>query len=500
MIQRDQRRPALIGSAVLTVLSLLWIEQVSAEVPSWVKKPPRDRDAVVVVGVATARTLEIGQRAALLNAAAQVAEYLGITMEGTGTKVRTELELQLTEELKYSTDRVPLRGALIQEWYFQEASGGYEVFVLVHYPHAELEKTKSRLQAEKAERVTQARMKIRQGEASWKRGHVMEALQAFSEALGASRGADQIILESEARNQIIALLQSLEIAIASGDGQVIEPGGTIRTPLVVQVTSRMEGERYSVEGVPVQFSWGDQPLKTKGFIVTDSDGEAQFGLEHYRAKLSPGTHRIVAELDKEAILARILPAVDAGKPHNISEIGRFELPSVNFLLKVIPVFRTTRIIILVDESNLGQVSSESIVMQTLSESLQQAGFRVVADHEIGRTNIERLQEALRKEQLWPIRPELQQEADLVLTGTASTRKGTDNLGGVISSHADVFIRALDLKTGEVVAQENLMAQTGFGDNLELAGIRALQEAGRIVSKAIVDQLVLAEEAKTNGKP
>ena len=138
------------------------------------------------------------------------------------------------------------------------------------------------------------------------------------------------------------------------------------------------------------------------------------------------------------------------------------------------------------------------MMQSISQALQQSGFRVVAAHEIGRINIERLQEAIRKELLWSIRPEISSQVQLLITGTASTRRGSTNMGLAISSHADAFIKAINIESGEVVAQKNLVSVAGFGETLELAGIRALEKAGKIAAEAVTGQLVLWEETNRKG--
>lgn len=492
----DVRRPASIF-IVLIVMALLIVDRAIAEIPAWVQKPPRDRNALFVVGIATASSLEIAQRAAILNAAVQVTDYLGLNMEGTGTKLRTAVEQQLTEELKYSMGPVPLRGILIREWQFEEIKPGtYQVFVLIRYPFKELEKTKTRLEAEQAELISKARMDIQKGQGARKKGKVMLALQSFSEALYLGREAGNKSLELEADNQMSTLLQSFEILTTLGDNQAIERGQRPQVPLVARVITRLEGEKLPAEGIPVLFSLGNELPQIKETIITDSDGIAQLALGEQWAGLSAGVHQVWAKVDREALFAHISPTAHEGATLDTKVVGeQLGLPGVTFTLKVVPKNRTTRVLLLIEESKMGKVQTESITMQALSEALQQAGFQVVADHEIGRDNQERLRTAIQKDHLWPLRPELSRVADLIVTGTATTRKGSDNMGVVISSHVDVFIRAVDLNSGHVVAQKNLVGFPGFGDTLELAGVRALKDAGKVVSETLVNQLALWEEVR-----
>ncbi len=467
--------------------------QGMAEVPAWVTTPPKEKDAITVVGVATAINLEEARQAAVLDAARQVVEYIATALEVRGERVRTEVEHRLIEEMKFSSERVPLRGGMLKEWFFRETGGKYQSFVLVRYPRKEIEEVKSSLQADQAELVTRARMNIQKGDAAWKRGALMDALRNFSEALQEA-GANHSILQSEARNRISSLLQSLEFSIVSGDGQEVKPGGRAQ-PLVAGVTALSGGKQIPAEGVPVRFSLASSVDKKSASAITDSNGEARINPDQLGLGSSIGVYRVSAEIDYDTISYRFLFTSASNESTEAGNFGTAEKPGVTFSLKVIPAPRSTRVLILVDESNMGNVSTESIVMQSLSQALQQAGFRVVAAHEVGRTNVERLQEALRKELLWPIRPELSSEVQLVISGTASTRRGSNNMGLVISSHADLFIKAIDLENGEVVAQKNLTSVAGFGERPDLAGIRALEKAGDMVAGDIANQLSLWEEVK-----
>lgn len=490
---RLNKRVPLIIATILTVP--LWSAQAHAGYPRWITSPPHERYAIVVVGMATAQTLEQGQRAAIMNAANQAAEYIGVTVSGGGISLRTMDEQRLEDEVRSSIERTPLKGGLVKEWYFETLAESFQVFVLVHYPLAEIENIKTRLTSEETERVTRYKMRIMRGESAWKEGAALKALRNFSGPLIDGRGSDNQALMMEARANILSLLQSFDMSIVSGDGQVIEPGKKQHSALIVSVSSRLEGARLPVEGVPVRFDWGGIRTKKTMSVLTDSAGEARLVFDG--VGLSTGMQRITASLGMEDLLAGV--GIKPGKveDHALVAISEFKPPGVTLTLKVVPHPRPTRILLLIEESNMGRPSKESIVMQALSEALQQAGFRVIVEHEIGRTNIERLQTAFRKDRVWPLRPEIAHEADIALIGTAATEKGSENMGLVISSHATLFVRAVDLESGSVVAQKNILRLAGFGDTPELAGEKALIEAGVLAAESMVNQLSVLEEGDPN---
>jgi hypothetical protein len=106
---------------------------------------------------------------------------------------------------------------------------------------------------------------------------------------------------------------------------------------------------------------------------------------------------------------------------------------------------------------------------------------------------------VRKERFFPLNPTLYHQVQYVVTGRVSTHKGSENLDLIKSSHADLFIKVINLEDGQVVAQANLIGIRGFGDSLELAGIEALKIASHQITETLINQLMSREE-ETNVNP
>ncbi|MBI3609973.1 MAG: hypothetical protein HY204_04615 [Nitrospirae bacterium] len=456
--------------------------------PAWVPRPPQPGDTVAVVGVATASTLEEGQKKALLNAAGQVLEYLGITLREEGKKIRSEVETRLLEEMTFFSDRAFLQGGLLQKWCFRSGPKGYEVFVLVHYPLAMVEEAKDRMDAQKRAGAAQFGMEMREGDRSISDGKFVDAMRHYANAYRSAGELSGLYLEKEVMDRMTSLLDNLRVIRLSGDEASTE--GDSPVDFFVQVMEAVEGEGIPMEGVPVRFYREGQPEPVLAEIDTDFSGKARLDLGHFKKSLPAGVHHILAELNVEK-MAAYFPEINM-----LDRNGRNSLRAV-FSIKKPPSFTHSPLLILVEESLLGKASEESIVGQTLSEKLMGLGFRVISEHEIGRNAVERLRVALQKENLWPVRPELRHGTRLVVTGTASGRKSGNNLGMVLSSQVDVYIRVVDLETGEVVAQKNSVALAGFGGSYEQAAIQGLKDAARQVSDAIGEQLLLWEEGRNH---
>lgn len=160
--------------------------------------------------------------------------------------------------------------------------------------------------------------------------------------------------------------------------------------------------------------------------------------------------------------------------------------------RVLAPKKDVKVIVLVAEKNLGKDMDESIVGNELSSRLFEAGYRVIADQDIGKANVEKLRMAIQEERIFSLRSEYSNLADLIVTGNCSTRANSKNQYGLIVTSADVYIKVISLSSGQIIAQENRVGLAGFGQTSEEAGINALKKAGEVVGRAIIRQMEQAQ--------
>jgi len=163
--------------------------------------------------------------------------------------------------------------------------------------------------------------------------------------------------------------------------------------------------------------------------------------------------------------------------------------------KVLAPKKDTKVIVLVLEKNLGKDMEESIVANELSSRLFEAGYQVIADQDIGKTNVEKLSMAIQEERIFSLRSEYSNLADLIVTGNCSTRANSKNQYGLIVTSADAYINVISLKNGQIIAQENRVGLADFGTTEEEAGINALKKAGEAIGKAIISQMEQSQPEK-----
>ena len=150
--------------------------------------------------------------------------------------------------------------------------------------------------------------------------------------------------------------------------------------------------------------------------------------------------------------------------------------------------KDVKVIILVSEKMLGKESDESIVGNELSNKLIESGYRVIGFQDIGKTNVEKLEKALQKDMLFSVKDEYVKLADLIVSGNCSTRPGVENPYNMISVVADAYIKVISLKTGEIIAQKNVIGTAGFGLSQEQAAVNALKRAAEIIDEQIIEQM------------
>jgi hypothetical protein len=157
----------------------------------------------------------------------------------------------------------------------------------------------------------------------------------------------------------------------------------------------------------------------------------------------------------------------------------------------LPADRTShpaRVVVLIDERGDGMQRRRSVAASLFASRLHEAGFRVIADHELGRTNVELLRAAIDRGQFLTLNPALAIHIDIVVAGWCETRLGSDNLGWAASVLADADIRAIKLSTGEVIAARSIFGRPGFGEHEDRATVDALRAVADEIAEEIAVQM------------
>jgi hypothetical protein len=468
---------------ITLLLSLICLSPVhGARRPRWIDRPPEDRLYLYVVGVATdSPTLEEGRRLAISNAVSEIVQYFGITSKVRFNEKRTELYTKVLDEFEATSRGAIIKGSFVEDWHFEEDRDTmtYDVFVLVRFPKEEITKEKARQKRENVQKTYLAKKSLREARKAEADGDITTAFARYTQALRVSQDLENgDLIRSQAEDYLRSLATRLKIEKVSGDNQQGRLFRGLEEPLVVRVVLKGAREEVPVKGLPLLFGF-DQV--TSGDLIpearTDENGLASTKVLEIGSISNENVIRAGFDID------RILPP-DA--PSSIASLLRAK--GVRFSFSSYVPKRDLRVIILIEERNLGKDMGESIIASELSSSLLGAGYRMIGIQDIGKTNVERLRFAIKKNRLVSLRLEYLSLADLIVSGSISTRACGKNPYGVTTSVADAHIRVISLEDGRIVAQKNQIGVPGFGKTHEEAGINAVRRAGALIARAIIEQL------------
>ena len=132
--------------------------------PAWIAQPPQSGELLYFVGIKTGTdTLEEGREAAIKDAMAKIANFLGSKVQSAFEEHSTEIEQKLKQQIT-SRSTASVFGAQIVDWYHEKTvridkkfrMEKYDVYALVSFKKAEVEKESQRQHKEKVAKVTTA--------------------------------------------------------------------------------------------------------------------------------------------------------------------------------------------------------------------------------------------------------------------------------------------------------------------------------------------------------
>lgn len=467
---------------------------MAKEKPAWIETLPASTEFVYAIGIkSSAPTLESGRAEALRHALAEIVNHLGVRVQSKLEVFQTELETQVRDELKTASEKVTVRGGLIQEWFVETTpQGAFNVYVLLRIPRAEIEKEKARLARVMAEKALLAQQGIRQAKEAELAGDVPAAMAGYVAVLVTAADAEDEASRSEALRRVGGMLQRIQLRLVSGSGQAAEIARGAKDPLVLKATLQSDREEVAITRLPIRFRWLSGEEQSVCESRTDEQGIASCRVPRLQTMAREAAIQAAIDADRLVSLPVDLAATDRQKIASMVDV--LKTRGVEFTLHATIEKKDLRIVVLIREDNLGKPMEESLVGNAIAAKLTEAGYQVVADHEIGKANADRLSAAIQKEQFWSLGREVYGMAQFAIVGTCLTRPGSGTTGPDLrTSRADGMVKVIELAKGAVVAHKNLVNVPGFGQTQEQAGLNALQRLSGPMAEAILEQLLFREQ-------
>lgn len=169
--------------------------------PGWIIQPPQSNELLYFTGIKSGTdTLEEGREAAVKDAMAKIAGFLGSKVQSLFEDYSTEIEQNLKQQIS-SKSSASIFGASVVDWYYEKVvridkkfrMEKYDVYVLVSFKKSEVEKELQRQQDEKITRVTTAYDLYSKGLEAEKHKAYQDSHRSYSQALNILNGIDDIV-------------------------------------------------------------------------------------------------------------------------------------------------------------------------------------------------------------------------------------------------------------------------------------------------------------------
>lgn len=483
-IGNDQPRGRGGRAGLLLACVLLSACAATRNLPRWAQQPPRDDAYLYAVGTRTgAVSIEEARRGAVEQAVGELVRRFGVTSQTSYEEVRTQLETRVRDEIQSASSKIQIKDAVVQDWYLRRTSSGYDAFVLLRYPREQAEREQGRLRAQEDAALHAANQALRRGEAARRRGDAGAAISAYVEA---SRlpgdSATAAALRTQVSDRLSSLAADLQIEAISGGEQTVWPFAPLPEPLTVRAS--LDGR--AAAGLPVRFQVinGTADLAPDR-VSTDQNGAAAVTVARVH---SVQGHLIVrAAPDAAQLLPPSMVGTNGAIEAALRAIGE---RGVDFRLRANRTLRPLRVVVLIDERDGESATRHSVLSSLLTDRLHDAGFRVMAVHELGRTNIELLEHAFDRGQLIALSPALSGLTDIAIGGWCETRPGSENHRRATSVLVDANVKAIELTHGEVIAAHTVIGRPGFGEREDRARVEALKAASEELAEALVTQMAM----------
>jgi len=285
-------------------------------------------------------------------------------------------------------------------------------------------------------------------------------------------------------SQLKSLLGKMSIEIGSGDAQKGTKGEPLAQPLVAKLTCDNNPVRNAnLVAAAVQ----PTVIKIDDGAQTGSDGMASFSVHSVETVNPSGINKIRIGLnmkDFNAFAQQLPGAVEKAK---------LIFKDFSFSAKGSAI---TRIVILIFEENVGREQTVSIVEGDIVKQLVSNKFKVIDKSEVYKAvSKEQAKASATSSNDDVVSNALKNVADVLIIGSISAKEsegGTVNPYGGTSNQKSAWaggsVRCLDLENGKIIANSEKQGVKGIQLSVEKAGIIALQNLSKQVSKEILDGL------------
>ena len=277
------------------------------------------------------------------------------------------------------------------------------------------------------------------------------------------------------QSEMCSLLNSMKFQVVSGNDQQAERGRGLPVPLSGKVVVRNAAGDLPVSNAMLAAAFVPPAAGSLSPIShTDEQGNFQFSATEITGGDAVNKIRVSIVLPGFDILAEKLP--DATRC----------LASANtdftFRLKT----RANMTVAMhITEYNLSKKRSKSSVQEEIQKQLLSDRYTILEESQVlQRVSEDKLSSAAQSGDFHSVVTELSRIADVIVVGVVSTEQRTNPTPGIYFSSGTAVVRAIDAKSGQVLASVSLDNEKEGGGSYEVAGMRLLQKMGKKIGEEL----------------
>jgi len=271
------------------------------------------------------------------------------------------------------------------------------------------------------------------------------------------------------QSELCALMNRLQFQLTGGNDQAAERGRALPLVLSGRVLYRDAGSMVPLKNAALAASFvAPASGRLSAVTRTDEEGSFEFAATEVGSGESVNRIRVRVAVPGFEVLGEKLP--DAARCLADS-YGDF-----TFRLRTRANVTVAMHIL---EYNLDRKRPKSSVQEEIQKKLLGDRYTIVEESRMLKQVAEdKLNSAVRSGNFEPVVSRLAGTADVIVVGFVSTAERANPSSGIFFSSGTAVIRAIDAKTGRILASVSLDNEKEGGGSYEVAGVRLLQKMGK----------------------
>ncbi len=279
------------------------------------------------------------------------------------------------------------------------------------------------------------------------------------------------------QSEMCSLLGKVKFTITGGNDQQAERGRSLAGPLSGIVSMRTASGEVPLRNANLTAAFLPPGAGTLSPLSrTDEEGRFQFSVTEVTGGDAVSKIRVSVALPGMDVLSEKLPDAARG----LSETS----VDYSYHLKTRASVTVAMHIV---EYNLAKKRPKSSVQEEIQKQLLTDRYVILEESQVLQAvPEEKLTAATQSGDFHSVVAGLSHLADVVVVGTVSTEQRTTPAAGIFFSSGTAVVRAIDARSGQILASVSLDNEKEGGGSYEAAGMKLLQKMGKRIGEELKD--------------